>query len=95
MIWLLLTGAGCLALGLFIGRRSVSAKDRTTLPAPEPDPDGEELAVAALRVAEAERDLAEAQRDRYQRQAIDLQLATNGLLSEREELFRELRRRAN
>jgi hypothetical protein len=35
------------------------------------------------------------QRDRYQKQAIDLQLATNGLLAEREELFRELRRRAN
>jgi hypothetical protein len=36
-----------------------------------------------------------AERDRFQRQAIDLQLATNGLLAEREELFRELRRRAN
>jgi hypothetical protein len=35
------------------------------------------------------------QRDRFQRQAIDMQLAANGLLAEREELFRELRRRAN
>lgn len=43
---------------------------------------------------EAMRDLIR-QRDKYQRQAIDLQLATNGLLAEREELFRELRRRAN
>jgi hypothetical protein len=43
---------------------------------------------------EAFRDLIR-QRDKYQRQAIDMQLAANGLLAEREELFRELRRRAN
>lgn len=89
MLYLLaaLGGAGCLALGFIIGRR-MRPENRTTIPAPDRDSFAESALYQRLH-------LAESQRDRYQKQAIDLQLATNGLLAEREELFRELRRRAN
>lgn len=91
-MWQLLgaaAGAVCVALGFFIGRRFRG--ERTTLPSPEPR---REPIWTANETDDVIRDLIR-QRDRYQRQAIDLQLATNGLLAEREELFRELRRRAN
>lgn len=92
MIWHIVgavAGIACLALGFYIGRRF--REERTTLPSPEPR---REPVWAAHETEDVIRDLIR-QRDRYQRQAIDLQLATNGLLAEREELFRALRRRAN
>lgn len=84
MIWLVAALAGSVALSAVLAwRLGIAHRELSKPRAPIwPDPD---MTI---------RDLIR-QRDKWQRQAFDMQMAAAELMREREEMFRELRGRSN